>query len=93
MTLQIDERHYEAGWDEYSPGEPAGDPVDVNDDYRMGWWCGVGNAAAWHAGWEAAEKGVMVCPYRVDADDECFREPWYEGYFACVTSLKKPVLQ
>lgn len=86
MNSPIDEcayqSGYEAAWFDYEHGEPAGDPIGVSDDYQFGWWVGIGEVSAWHEGWEAAEKGVMACPYLTDADDECFREPWLIGYWA-----------
>lgn len=97
MTPQMDEAEYQAGHIdglvEYFPGELAGDPVGVSDDYRAGWWCGVGDAMAFHEGWNAAEKGILACPYIVGADDECFRDQWHDGYFACWDALKKMVAQ
>lgn len=71
---------YDAAWCEYEPGHPVGDPVGTDDDYRGGWWSGVGDCSAWHEGWTAAERGLSVCPYIIGADDECFREPWLDGY-------------
>lgn len=91
MNPQIDESQYQAGyadaWDEYRPDDPVGDPVGVHEDYQLGWWCAVGEVSAWHEGWEAASQGALACPYLADADDECFREPWYRGYWACVKTL------
>lgn len=84
--LSIDEEAFEAGrlaaWDAYEPGHPAGDPVGVSDDYQFGWWCGVGNASAWHEGYSAGKCGMLFCPYAIGADDDCFREPWLNGYRA-----------
>lgn len=84
--LSIDEEAFDAGhlaaWEAYEPGHPVGEPVGVSDDYQCGWWCGVGNASAWHEGYAAAKRGVLACPYSTDGDDECFREPWLNGYRA-----------
>lgn len=80
---QTDEAQFDAGyqdaWVEYEPGEKVGDPVGVDEDYRFGWWNGIGDVSAWHEGWAAYEKGLRCCPYIEGADDECFREPWLKG--------------
>lgn len=88
--LSIDEDSFEAGrlaaWEAYEPRRPVGDPVGVSDDYQFGWWCGVGAASAWHEGYSAARRGLLSCPYSTDGDDECFREPWLNGYRAAFES-------
>jgi len=78
---------FEAGrddaWAEFIPGEPIGGPVS-NDDYRFGWWCGIGEVTAWHEGYLAYENGLLFCPYVLGSDDECFRQPWLDGYWAAM---------
>lgn len=85
MTPAINEDLYQAGyedgWAAYEMAQPAGQPIGVEEDYDLGWWCGVGHADAWHEGFHAAEAGVYVCPY-VLVDDESYRFCWLEGY-AC----------
>ena len=71
---------YEAAWEAYEPNQPSGDPIGVDEDYQFGWWVGVGEASAWYEGWEAAEKGVLACPYAEGSDEEDFRGMWLEGY-------------
>jgi hypothetical protein len=100
MNLPIDECAYQSGyeeaWFEYEPGEPVGDPVGASEDYRFGWWVGICEVLAWNEGWEAADKGVMACPYLADTDDECFREPWHAGYWCCIRTMffmKRSILQ
>lgn len=81
---------FEAGhadaWTEYNPGEPVGDPVS-SEDYRFGWWCGIGEATAWHEGWQSYEDGVKFCPYVIGSDQEGFREPWLDGYWMAMVAL------
>jgi len=76
---------YQAAWDEYEPSEKAADPVGMDEDYRFGWWCGIGNAGAWFEGLAAYDKGLRCCPYDEGADDECFREPWLNGFFLAMS--------
>lgn len=68
-------------WDAFyeSCEPPAGDPVDADESYVLGWWSGIAECTAWHAGWEAALRGVRACPYTA-ADDESSREFWLKGY-------------
>lgn len=88
----VDEDQYSQGWDAaweaYEPGEPVGDPVGVSEDYDFGWWCGVGEAQAWHEGWGAAECGVLACPYQRGSDDDCFVDPWLKGYAAALSIIE-----
>ncbi|MDO9104907.1 MAG: hypothetical protein Q7U57_08085 [Methylovulum sp.] len=77
------ESGYDDAWGEYEPGEPVGDPV-ASENYCFGWWVGIGDAKAFHAGWKAFEDGVRLCPYVIGNDDDCFREPWLEGYWQAV---------
>lgn len=88
----VNDDRYDAGyalaWGEYEPGEPVPDPVGVDDDFQFGYWVGIGHAAAWNEGWTAAERGMLVCPYRIGADDECFRESWLSGYGDALLGLK-----
>lgn len=82
--IVIDESEFyagvELGWAEFRSIGQTPDVVGVSDDFQCGYWNGVGGAAAWHAGWAAAEAGVMACPYLFGSDDECFREIWLNGY-------------
>lgn len=82
--FQVNDKEFTAGYEAaalaYDQDEPVGDPVGVHEDYRLGWWCAVGDTAAFLEGWDAYERGVMSCPYSVGADDECFREHWFSGY-------------
>lgn len=76
------ERGYEDGWDEYKPLRRVGDPQHVSEDYECGFWNGVGACAAWHEGYKAARRGVLVSPYIDSNDDDCFRQSWVLGYEA-----------
>lgn len=83
-ALAMDETEFQAGyslgWVEYRHGQRSADVVGASDDFRCGYWNGIGEASAWHEGWAAAECGLMVCPYLVGSDDECFRESWLNGF-------------
>lgn len=61
-------------------GDVIGDPV-ADDDYRGGWWAGVGDEQAIQAGKAAARAGLYMCPHELGTDDECFRGEWLNGYF------------
>jgi len=71
---------YADAWEAFQPGEPVGDPVS-SDNYRFGWYCGIGDAKAWDKGYQAYKNGLWVCPYVMGSDDECFRQPWLDGYW------------
>lgn len=73
---------YEDAWNAYEPAEPVGAPELADADYRFGWWSGVGDASAWHEGYDAARRGTLVCPYSREGDQECFVDPWLNGYQA-----------
>lgn len=82
MTIGQDDfsRGYADAWAAYIPDTAVGDPQFVSEDYRCGWWNGVGAASAWHEGYFAASAGVVVCPYIVGGDDECFQLDWMHGF-------------
>ena len=65
-------------------GEPIGEPVGVDEAYLEGWWCGVYEAEAWMAGWDACGTGapMPLC----DRDDEAagYRALWLAGYVAAL---------
>lgn len=72
---------FQDAWEEFThPDKPVGDPVLSSENYRFGWWCGIGEAKAWHEGFQAYENGLMFCPYLLGNDDDCFRESWLDGY-------------
>jgi len=77
------EAGYDDAWTGFNPDEPVGDPVS-NEDYRFGWWCGIGEATAWLEGYRARENGLLFCPYVLGSDDECFRPLWIAGYAAAM---------
>lgn len=85
----INEDLYQAGradaWRSYEPDEPAGDPVGADEDYDLGWWNGIGQVQAWHAGYAASLAGVHVSPYEAPEDEE-LRAFWLAGYAAAMES-------
>lgn len=76
---------FELGWQEYRGIGQTPDVAGVSGDFELGYWNGVGDAMAWHAGFSAAESGLMTCPYPTGSDDECFRDAWFAGYSTAVS--------
>lgn len=76
---------YADAWEDFIPDEPVGDPVS-SEDYRLGWWCGIGDVKAFYDGWQAYDNGLRCCPYVVGSDEACFREPWLNGYWQAMVA-------
>jgi len=72
---------YDIGWRCFWEEDDAIEPSECNDDFNLGWWCGYGDASAYHEGRYAHYKGIKHCPYLIGADDECFRTVWLDGYW------------